>query len=260
MRAFKDRYGFLFWLKWIVWFAGSFVAAAVVWTALMRWTFGRIRGTELTLTWVVSVFGSWFILVIPFMRKKEQIWKRLNEDQERAVDAWFNGMSVFLGGLVASAFFWSVRFVRGAPPDAGLNPLWIKAVFGTWLFITLPFLVLMYRKADQIFKNAVVRQAPAGRFQSIFVDRQKRLLPEPFAAKVAAMPANLPKGHVVSLLLKDGRRVDHVFVLNGREILGVYDRPEFDFETAAIIDVESIENADLPNYDESKWLRVDGIS
>ncbi|MBI3251799.1 MAG: hypothetical protein HYZ52_00570 [Candidatus Omnitrophica bacterium] len=259
MRTLKDRYGFLFWMRWIVWFAGSFVLAAIFWTTLMKGVFGRIRGTELILTWAVSVFGSWFILIIPFMRKKEQIWKRLNPDQEIAVDAWFGGMSVFLALLVASAFFWSGWFLKGAPRDAGIDPRWVRAVFGTWLFITLPFLVVMYRQADRIFKNAHARQTHAPRFRSIFVDRQKRLLPEPLAAKVSAMPANLPKGHVVSLVLKDGRRIDHVFILGGREILGLYDRASFDFETAAIQDIQRIDNSHLPDYDESRWLRLDGI-
>ena len=88
MQAIKDRYGFLFWLRWIFLFAGSFVASALLWTQLFKSLFGAVAGPELTFTWVIAVFGSWFLLIIPFMRKKEQIWKRLNDDQEHAVDAW----------------------------------------------------------------------------------------------------------------------------------------------------------------------------
>src|SRR5437773_125999 len=110
MRSLQDRYGFLFWLKWILWFAGSFIISAIFWTLLIKGIFHEIKGPELTLTWAVSVFGSWFILVIPFMRKKEQIWKRLNSDQEKAVDAWLLGMGVLIGLLIASSFGWSFVF------------------------------------------------------------------------------------------------------------------------------------------------------
>ena len=159
MRAIQDRYGFLFWLKWILWFAGSFIFAAVCWTALMKRLFVSIQGPELTLTWIVAVFGSWFILVIPFMRKKEQIWKRLNQDQERAVDAWFIGMSVFIGLLLASSLAWSIAYKDRLHSIAGhgMDMLWAKAVFSSWLLILIPFLVLMYRSADKIFKDAAER-------------------------------------------------------------------------------------------------------
>ena len=102
MRALKDRYGFLFWLRWIVSFAGSFVVSAAAWTFALQYAFGPIRGAELLITWTVAVFGSWFILVIPFMRKKERIWKRLNTDQESAVDAWLIGSVGSCSGLRAA--------------------------------------------------------------------------------------------------------------------------------------------------------------
>lgn len=260
MRALKDRYGFLFWLQWIVSFAGIFIVAAIFWTTIMMGLFGRIRGTELSITWTVAVFGSWFILVIPFMRKKERIWKRLNPDQERAVDAWFGGMSVFLLLLVLSAFFWSAWFLKDPIPGGGTDPRWVKAVFGTWLFITLPFLVIMYRQADKIFKDAVQRQTYVPRFKSIAMDRSKRLLPLALVAQLKAIPTNLPKGHVVSVILKGGRQLDHVFIVNGNEILGIYDREALDFEVDDIQAVKGLKNTDLPEYEESKWLRLDGAS
>ena len=193
--ALKDRYGFFFWLKWILWFAGSFIIAVIFWTTVMQIAFGRIEGKELTITWSVAVFGSWFLLVIPFMRKKEQIWKRLNDDQEKAVDAWLLGMGLFIGLLIASAFFWSF-WLRGN--------LWLKYVFATWLVILFPLLILMYRQADRIFKTAVVRQTYVPQFKSVTIEPSKRLLPQKMAEKIRTFAPTLSSGHVVTAVLKSG--------------------------------------------------------
>jgi len=47
----RDRFGFGFWLKWILSFSGSLIASTVVWTLLMKAWFGKISGYELTITW-----------------------------------------------------------------------------------------------------------------------------------------------------------------------------------------------------------------
>ena len=178
--ASKQVFGFRFWLMWILWFAGALLGAALFWTALATACFGRISEPEIVLTWSMAVFGSWFVLLTPFMRKKEQIWKRLNQDQEKAVDAWLGALGFFIGLLVASSFFWSWKLkglVFSASP-ARFHPLWCKAVFSSWLFFTFPFLIFLYRKANSLFKNAVIRQFENPvKFRSAFVDRSRRLLP-----------------------------------------------------------------------------------
>ncbi len=231
------------------------------------------------MTWVVSGFGSWFILVIPFMRKKEQIWKRLNEDQEKAVDAWLFGMGIFIGLLVVSLFAWSWVFRERihqsgydllestghstAPadvPQARACGLWMKSVFVSWLGVLLPFLILMYRKADFIFKTAVERQTYSPKFRTVSVERSKRLLPAAIAQQLKGIPPTLRGGQVVTLVLKNGRKVSHVFVLDYQEILGIYDQKEYDFNPMNISDFEIIPLENLPAYEESKWLRLDGQS
>jgi hypothetical protein len=258
VRALKDRYGFLFWLRWILWFAGSFVVSAAAWTAGMKWALGPVEGAELTMTWCVAVFGSWFLLVIPFMRKKEQIWKRLNDDQEKAVDAWLFGMGCFIGLLIMSALIWSVVLRGRLHTSAGFEPVWLKAVFATWLVILVPFLIFMYLKADRIFKTAVERQTYTPKFRSVTVDRAKRLLPGPISEKLKATPPTLRHGHVVTAILRDGRRIPDVFILNNQEILGVYGRLTLDFEGGDVSDIEVSSPENLPSYEESLWLRVDG--
>jgi len=258
--ALRDRYGFWFWLRWIFCFAASFIVSAAIWTTAMRLCFGRIEGAELTTTWLVSVFGSWFLLVIPFMRKKEEIWKRLNDDQAKAVDAWFLGMGLYIGWLIVSSFFWSflLRSQIHTTTALGLDRHWAKAVIGSWLVALIPFLIFMYRQADKIFKNALERQTATPRYRSIFVEPSKRLLPSSLADKLKNKKPVLRGGHVVEVLLKDGRRVPHVFILNSREILGVYDRMDLGFDVEEVLDLEPTALDRLPAYEEPKWLRLDG--
>ncbi len=261
MRALQDRYGFLFWLRWILWFAGSFVIAALFWTAFMKGCFGAIEGVELTVTWIVSVFGSWLILVIPFMRKKEQIWKRLNDDQEKVVDIWLLGMGIFVGFLVTSLFFWSFIFKdRLAAHAAALDRGWAKAVFASWLLLLIPLLIWMYRMADILFRSAAARQTYEPGYKSIFVETSKRLLPENLSEKLKKEPFTLPKAHVVTLMLKNGAQIPHVFVMNAREILGIYDRETMDFSAGDITDLKVACKDELLPYEETRWLRLDGFA
>lgn len=255
----RDAYGFKFWLVWILWFAGSLVLISVFWTAVLAFTFGKIQGPELGFLWAFSVFGSWFLLLIPFMRKKEKIWKRLNFDQERSVDLWLFGMGTFIGLLILSSFSWSVFFKEHLGRNfsgGGFNPVWAKAVFGSWLFLLMPFLIFMYRRADQIFKEAIVRQTQTGpKFRTLLVEKSKRRLPEKVAFKMKIFLPTLREGHLVNLILKDGRKIPDVFVMND-EILGVYDRLELGFNTHEITDIEPV--GEMPPYEETKWLRLDG--
>ena len=256
MNALKDRYGFFFWLRWILAFAGSFVLSAILWTVLLTRIFGPILGGELMLTWTVAVFGSWFILVIPFMRKKERIWKRLNTDQENSVDAWLTGMGFFIGLFVLSAFFWSWALKARIFPDTpGLDPVWMKAVFASWLVILIPLLIWMYRSADAIFKTANERKSIEPRFKAHWIDPEKRLLPAALAEKVRSHKPTLPGAHVVTGRLKSGEFLPHLFILNAKEVIGAYDPQKIDLDASQLEDVIVLDPSKLPVYDESKWVR-----
>lgn len=262
--ATHNAYGFRFWLAWILRFAGCLFLAAGFWTKFLTFLFRRFEGPELSTTWIVAVFGSWFMVVVPFMRKKEQIWKRLNADEEKAVDLWLQGIGIFIGLLIASAIFWSRQLGIGdrsvmhfRPVPYSFDPSWIRAVLATWLVLTLPFLIFLYRKADQIFKSAVIRQSQLGpKFRTVFMERSARLLPHHLSGKLKDIPELLERGHIVHLVLKDGRRVPDVFILNQSEILGVYNRKQPDFQAEDILDLEPA--ARFPQYEEEKWLRLDG--
>ncbi len=256
MRALQDRYGFTFWLRWIVTFAGSFVVSAGAWTWLMTSLFGPILGNELVTTWMAAVFGSWFLVVIPFMRKKEQIWKRLNEDQERSVDASFTGMAFFIGLFIASAFLWTALLKSRLIPDTpGYDPVWTKAVFGTWLVTLIPLLVFFYRKADRIFDKAHARQTYSPGFRIHWMEPEKRQLPEALAEQVQKWKPTIPGGHLVHARLKNGGVLKHVFVMNGREVAGIYDPTVLEFDVSEFEALSVLEEDFLPQFEEGKWVR-----
>ena len=67
-------------------------------------------------------------------------------------------------------------------------------------------------------------------------------------------------GHLVTVTLKDGKKIENVFVMGKREVLGVYGADKMPF---AVKDIENIEPADLdklPAFEAEKWLRLDGIN
>ena len=256
LNSLRDRYGFLFWLRWIAGFAGSFVASAIAWTIILKSIFGPIESEELILTWTVSVFGTWFMLVIPFMRKKEQVWKRLNDDQERAVDAWLSGMGFFIGTYVASALLWTLALKQRIIPNVtGLDPVWAKSVFTTWLLLWIPLLVWMYRSADRIFKTANERQGRAPSFRVQWIAPEKRLLPQPLAEKLGKKKPTLPGGHLVRARMKNGEILEHLFVLNAKEVVGAYDLKRVDFDASQLEDLDVMDSSKLPEYQESLWVR-----
>lgn len=256
----KDPFGFKFWLGWILSFAGCFFASAALWTLFMAWVFGTIEGAELTLTWCVAVFGTWFLFLAPFMRKKERIWKRLNHDQEKAADLWLKGMVFYIGVLIVSSLTWSVVFRSGLHRSGGgLYGPWLKAVLATWLLTLIPFLVVMYQKADLLFKEAHARQTSRGpKFQSTLIEKAVRQLPPAIADQISGFPEMLENGRIVTLKLKDGREIQDVFVINSREVIGLYGRDSMDFKTEDVIDVRAVDAQSLPAYEETRWLRLDG--
>lgn len=186
----QDKFGFLFWLRWIVGFAGALILSAVLVSSMVMWSY--------------------------------------------------------------------VYRERIGTPGASWNRDWAKAVMATWLVFLLPFLAWMYRRADQIFRHATERQQARGpKFRTVHVAQIKRKLPAVLTRKLQTMTPTLDRGHLLTAQLKDGRRIPHIFVMNGSEILGVYDHAAFDFEVLDIETIELMDPAALPAYDESKWLRLD---
>jgi len=139
--------------------------------------------------------------------------------------------------------------------------LWVTAVFGTWMIILIPLMIVMYHKVDKAYEDARIRrEKAASRFRSVLVDKSKRLISPELSKQLQALPETIAGGHLVTAALKDGRRIPHVFIAHRSEILGIYDATELTFEGNDVVTIEAADMAQPPRFLPANWLRVDGIS
>lgn len=266
----KKKGGFFWWLLWIIIAIGSFILSCVFWTWFISSFFGEIRGMPLTVLWASAVFGSWLLTMIPIIRAKERYWNRLSSEDETNVTWWIGWIALTIATFFASVGFWTWFFAKsgGNIQDPGASARWVFAVFGTWMVALLPLIVVMYQKVDRAYENARL-QREAGESQkprpkTVYLDPLQRVLEERLVVKLKRMPATLKKsgqaGHLVTAVLKDGRKFDNVFVMNGRELLGIYGHDRLPFEAKEIADLEPALLDKIPSFSEENWLRLDGRS
>lgn len=187
---------------------------------------------------------------------------------------WIGWMLLAIGSFFVACFFWTPFIAEhvGSVKQEGVTILWVTAVFGTWMIFLLPLIVVMYRKVDKAYEDARIRRElaqieKAGRekesappsFRIQWVDPERRLLAGKLQAKVRRFPKAIRGGHLVTALLPDGRRVEHVYIADGKEVLGVYGLERLNFEIRDIVDLEPTDLHRLPDYQEEEWLRLDGL-
>lgn len=264
--AAQRKGGVAWWLLWIVIAIGTFIFSGIFWTWLLSTLVGEIRGTALTILWASAVFGSWLLTMIPIIRAKERYWNRLSQEDETSVTWWIGWMALTIATFFASSGFWTWFFSKGGGniQAPGAARRWVFAVFGTWMLALLPLIIVMYQKVDRAYERARARREanPPPRPRSIFIEDSKRILGEALARKLKASPPLLRKGrrvgHLVTAVLKDGRKFQNVFVANRQEILGIYGESTLPFDPREIVDLEAVEIDKIPSFTEEGWLRLDG--
>lgn len=163
-------------------------------------------------------------------------------------------VAVLIWSPVIAGHFGSVRENKAA------TILWVTAVFGTWIIILVPLIVVMYQKVDKVYEDArMKREKNEQRFRAITINRDKRMLPKNVAQKLAGVSETIPGGHLVSLRLKDGRTVPHVFVAGAEEILGIYNASEMSFEAGDVAALDVDDLSQPPHFLTNQWLRLDGV-
>ena len=65
--------GIWFWLKWILVAIAGFTASLVFW----NWLFftqmkADFQNPQMAIGWIVAVFGTWFVTLIPLMKKRSR--------------------------------------------------------------------------------------------------------------------------------------------------------------------------------------------
>ena len=262
--------GIWFWLKWIALAIGGFTVSVLFWNWLLLDLLGAdFKSPHVAISWMAAVFGTWFVILIPLMKKKEKVMGHMDKQDETTVTWWLIWITLTIGSFFAAVWFWTPFIAsRFGPIRIPTNALlWLIAVFGTWLVALIPLMIIMYYKVDKAYEDARIRrEVRAQKFQdpvklrAVFVDESNRELSKDVARKLKKVPQTIRGGHLITAILRDGRRIENVFVARGKELLGVYDQGELTFKGQDIVDFESTDLTHPPDFTEKIWLRLDGNS
>ena len=187
---------------------------------------------------------------------------------ENTVLWWVGWIFLTIASFFVSCFFWTGWIARhvGNMGQKNAEILWLTAVFGSWLLLLVPLIIVMYSKVDKAYEDARIareklsfeKEKSAWNVRSVLIEEKKRFLKPELAAKLKKIPQTIKHGHLVNVLLKNGRKIDHVFVLNKNEVMGVYDLATIDFEISDIVGLEPSNLDRLPAFETEKWWRFDG--
>lgn len=181
---------------------------------------------------------------------------------------WLIWICATIGSFFLAAFLWTGFIAARVGPmtKPGAPVLWVAAVFGTWMLFLIPLIVVMYRKVDKAYEDARIRREAAQTkqleanpppFRTAHLEPSRRMLAKPLRKKLAGIPAAIRGGHLVTAILRDGRRIDHVFVASRKEMLGVYGHEQPTFDASDIVDVMAVDLNRLPAFLPERWLRLD---
>ncbi len=186
----------------------------------------------------------------------------------QTVGWWVGWILLTILSFFASCYFWTGFIAKhvGSMKDPKVPILWVTAVFGSWLILLIPLIIVMYYKVDKAYEDARIerdkkRQSQTQRndsFKSIFIEDSKRLLSKPLVEKIKRFPETIRQGHLVTATLRDGKKIDHVFVFDKKDVLGVYGVKQLSFQIDEIVDIEPADLDRLPDFRTENWLRLDG--
>ena len=180
---------------------------------------------------------------------------------------WLGWIAVSILSFFASCWFWTrIIAERVGPMSApGAALWWVIAVFGTWMVCLVPLIVVMYAKVDKAYEDARLsrEKREAERRERygprvVGVDAEGLNLGPRLVLKLSKLPRALKRGHLVTAVLKDGRRIENVFVIDGRTLAGVYGWDEAPFRASDIEDLEPADLDRLSAFTAEGWTRLEG--
>ncbi|MBI4550300.1 MAG: hypothetical protein HY714_05190 [Candidatus Omnitrophica bacterium] len=195
-------------------------------------------------------------------------------ERKSSVGWWIGWIVLTIGSFFASCAFWTWIIAKHLGPvrEGNTSILWVAAVFGSWMVLLVPLIVVMYNKVDRAYEEARIRREAraeerarearrgAPSFRTDYLAPQSRLLSRQLRRKLNKIPRAIRGGQLVNLRLKDGRTIENVFVSGRREILGVYGMEKISFTAGDVGDLEAVDLDRLPEFQEERWLRLDGVS
>lgn len=180
----------------------------------------------------------------------------------RTILWWVIWISLTILSFFAASAFWTPVIAKhyGSVRETKASIIWVVAVFGSWMVILVPLIILMYSKVDKVYEDARInREKKEARFRSIFVEPSKRRIPDSIAQKLAQGPETIEGGYLVNATLADGRKIENLFISSQKEVLGLYNATDFSFEGKDIVSVEAIDWTQPPSFLANFWLRLDGV-
>lgn len=182
---------------------------------------------------------------------------------------WIGWITLTILSFFAACWFWTPIIAKhvGNMQQPHAPIIWVTAVFGTWMIILVPLIILMYNKVDKAYEDArITREAKQFTEQQKLFDvrcldipQEKRVLPKNITQKLKNFPEALPKGHFVDVILANGKKIPSVFIFNKKEILGIYDAKEMGFRGGDVRDIVLADPTTIRGFSEEKWLRLDGV-
>lgn len=190
----------------------------------------------------------------------------MSASKEHTVWWWIGWIALTILSFFLSHWFWTPVIARHVGPMSrgGVPLIWVGAVFGTWMVMLVPLIIVMYNKVDRAYdesreareKRAVELLASRFPVPSLEVEEAKLLLPAALKRKLKRLPKTLKQGQLVRLEFKDGRRLENVFVFGGEEIVGVYGRKDFPFDAREAVAFEMMDPAQSQPVEYAQWLRL----
>jgi hypothetical protein len=262
--------GIWFWLKWILVAIAGFTGSMLFW----NWLFFKqlnadFQNPQMAIGWLVAVFGTWFVTLIPLMKKKETVMGHMDKQDESTVAWWIIWISLTIGSFFLAVWFWTPFIAKhfGSIKNPTTSLIWVIAVFGTWLVVLIPLMIFMYQKVDKAYEDARIRrESRAAKFKdpvkirAVFIEESKRQIPKILTDQLKKIPQTIKGGHLITAILKDGRKIEHVFIARAKEVLGIYGAEELTFGAQDISGFEPTDLTHPPDFTQKTWLRLDGNS
>lgn len=186
-----------------------------------------------------------------------------------AVLWWLGWIALTIISFFISCWLWTPIIAKHVGPmdKTGVPLIWITAVFGSWMVLLVPLIVVMYTKVDKAYEDArMTRESKAylkakteSGINSVYIEPEKRRLPKEFSERLKKWPETIKRGHLVTVVLNSGERVENVFIKDRKEVLGVYGVDNVSFTAADFKDIEPADTASLPAFEAKGWLRLDGV-
>ncbi len=264
--------GIWFWLRWILVSIGGFTASLFFWNWLLLDRLkADFKNPQIAIAWMVAVFGTWFVILIPLMKKKETVMGHMDKRDESTVTWWLIWISLTIGSFFAAVWFWTPFIAErfGSVRNSSTSLLWVIAVFGSWLVALIPLMILMYNKVDKAYEDARIRRELRAqktndkdpvKIKALFLEPENRKLSREVAEQLKKFPRTIKNGHLVTATLKDGRKMEYVFISDQKELLGIYDQQNITFQGQDIVKLEPTDLTHPPDFTQKIWLRLDGNS